>query len=308
MDYLLGIDIGGTSVKGVAVTPGGDLLQRYHEPFDLDQPMGFATAADTLLHQASDRHGSPIGIGVSAPGIAGREGRYIDFMPGRFEGLEKLDWGRRFGRSEGVPVLNDAHAALLGEVWLGAARNAMDVVLLTLGTGVGGAILSEGRLLRGHAGKGGHLGHMSLDPNGPPDICNAPGSLESAIGNLNISERSGGRFETTLDMIQAHERGDPDATRVWLHSVKHLAAAIASLGNILDPEIVILGGGISRCGVALLGPLESYLESMEWRPGGRRLRLALAELGDLAGAYGAAHQCLRRTSANEDQPSFQPGR
>jgi glucokinase len=293
MNYLLGLDIGGTSVKGVAVMPDGHLVQRYHEPFDLDHPMGFALAADAILKKAASSLGQPSGIGVSAPGIAGREGRFIDFMPGRFEGLEKLDWGNRFGRPEGVPVLNDAHAALLGEVWLGAARNAQDAVLLTLGTGVGGAILSEGRLLRGHAGKGGHLGHMSLDPEGPPDICNAPGSLESAIGNLNIAERSGGRFATTLDMIQAHEQGDPEATRVWLHSVKHLAAAIASLGNILDPEIVILGGGISRSGRALLDPLEKFLEAMEWRPGGRHLRLALAELGDLAGAYGAAHHSLK---------------
>jgi glucokinase len=257
--------------------------------------MAFATAAEAILAAATLRHGPPDRIGLSAPGIAAPDGQSIDFMPGRFDGLEKLNWAQRFNRSDKVPILNDAHAALMGEVWLGAARKAQDVVLLTLGTGVGGAILSGGTLLRGHGGKGGHLGHMSLDPDGPSDICGTPGSLELEMGNLNIRERSNGRFATTLALIEAHEQGDAEATGIWMRSIKRLAAAIASLGNILDPEIVILGGGISRCNRTLLDPLEQFLEQMEWRPGGRRLRLALAQLGDLAGAYGAAHQGLPGT-------------
>ncbi|NIP92572.1 MAG: ROK family protein, partial [Akkermansiaceae bacterium] len=98
--------------------------------------------------------------------------------------LEGLEWPEALGRR--AAVLNDAHAALMGEIWQGAAAGVRDVILLTLGTGVGGAIVTDGRLLRGHTGKGGHLGHVSLDFLGKPDICGIPGALEDMIGNHNV--------------------------------------------------------------------------------------------------------------------------
>jgi glucokinase len=105
---------------------------------------------------------------------------------------------------------------------------------------------------------------------------------------LNIRERSGGRFTTTHDLIRAHEAGDSDATRVWLKSIKSLAAALASLGNVLDPEVAIIGGGIARAGDSLFRPLREFVSRMEWQPGGAGMRIVPAELGELAGAYGAA--------------------
>ena len=291
-DYLLGLDLGGTSVKGVAVTRGGETLAKFHETFDLARPMAFAEAVATVAALAEKQLGHSERIGLSAPGIAAKDGRSIAFMPGRFEGLEGLVWGDYLKRADGVPVVNDANSALLGEVWLGAARGAKDVILLTLGTGVGGAAMVDGHLLRGHTGKAGHLGHISLNPDAAPDICRTPGSLENAIGNINICERSNGRFATTHDLIDAHERGDPFATEVWLRSVKALAAAIASFGNVLDPEVVIIGGGIAQSGESLFGPLRKFLGEMEWRPGGAAMRLVPARLGDLAGAYGAAFNSI----------------
>jgi glucokinase len=193
-----------------------------------------------------------------------------------------------------VPVLNDGHAALLGEAWMGAARGFANVILLTLGTGVGGAAMVDGRLLRGHIGRAGHLGHSSLDPDGPPDCAGTPGSIEVAIGNCTIQERSGGRFHATYDLIAAHLKGDAEASEIWLKSVKALAAAICSFINILDPEAVIVGGGIARAGAALFGPLQRFLERMEWRPGGYRARILPAQLGEMAGAFGAAHNSLPR--------------
>ncbi|MCI0538420.1 MAG: ROK family protein [Verrucomicrobiales bacterium] len=286
--YLLGLDLGGTSVKAVAVTPDGERLAKFHTAFDLAKPMAFATAVSAATAKAAAQLGRPERIGLSAPGIAARDGRAIAFMPGRFEGLEGLVWAEYLERTDGVPVLNDANAALLGEVWLGAARGARNVILLTLGTGVGGAAMVDGRLLRGHTGKAGHLGHVSLNPDAPPDICRTPGSLESAIGNFNISERAHGHFATTHGLIHAHEQGDAFATEVWLKSVKALAAAIASFGNVLDPEVAIIGGGIARSGETLFRPLRAFLDDMEWRAGGAAMRLVPARLGDLAGAYGAA--------------------
>lgn len=288
--YRLGLDLGGTSVKGVAVTPDGETLAKFHESFVLAEPMAFARCVAKVATLAEAQLGRPGRIGLSAPGIAAKDGRSIAFMPGRFEGLEGLVWADYLNRPEGVPVLNDANAALLGEVWLGSARGATNAILLTLGTGVGGAALVDGRLLRGHTGKAGHLGHVSLGPDLAPDICNCPGSLETALGNYNIAERTGGRFATTHDLIRAHEAGDAFATEVWLKSVKALAAALASFGNVLDPEVVIIGGGIARCGDSLFGPLREHLDTMEWRPGGAAMAVVSARLGELAGAYGAASQ------------------
>src|SRR4030095_15820957 len=150
-------------------------------------------------------------------------------MPGRLDGLAGLNWTGFLGCKHPVPVLNDAHAALLGEAWLGAARGFKDVFMLTLGTGVGGAALVDRKLLRGHTGRGGHLGHSSLDPNGVADVCAMPGSLETMIGNYNIRERSDGRFDTTHALVAAHLAGDMDATRIWMKSVRALGCAIGSL-------------------------------------------------------------------------------
>ena len=255
--------------------------------------MEWAEKIRALVQQLQQERCGPAGsIGVSAPGLAAADGRSIVCMPERLQGLEGLDWTKFLGAPKMVPVLNDAHAALLGEAWVGAARGFENVIMLTLGTGVGGAAMVDGRLLRGHIGRAGHLGHASLDPDGPPDCAGTPGSLEVAIGNCTIQDRSGGRFRTTHDLIAAHLKGDAEASAIWLKSVKALAAAICSFINILDPEAVIVGGGIARAGAALFGPLQRFLERMEWRPGGHRARILPAHLGELAGAFGAARNSL----------------
>jgi glucokinase len=289
---VLGIDLGGTSVKGVALTPSGEELGRTTTPFDLASPGAFARAVRETVGQLEHTVGRNADrIGLSAPGLAARDGRSIAYMPGRFDGLVGLDWAT-FLQRPAVPVLNDAHAALLGEVWLGAARGAKDVFLLTLGTGVGGAAMVDGRLLRGHGGKAGHLGHISLDPLGPPDVTRIPGSLEDALGNHNIATRTGGRFATTHDLVHAVEAGDPFARQVWQRSVNTLAAAIASLANVLDPEIVIVGGGIARCGETLFSPLREFARCYEWQVSAAPLQIVPAQLGELAGAVGAARNAL----------------
>jgi glucokinase len=294
MRYLLGIDLGGSSVKAAAVTAEGSPLGQSTRPFDPEAPGQFITAVCLAGDELAARLGAPPDrIGLSAPGLAGRNGRHIAFLPGRLAGLEGLDWTDCLRAPRPVPVLNDAHAALLGEVWLGAARGAENAILLTLGTGVGGAALVDGRLLRGALGRAGHLGHLSLDPAGAPDICGTPGSLELAIGNATIGERSRGRFTTTHELIRAYEAGDAPARAIWLDSIRALAAAVASLINILDPEVVILGGGIARAGPALFDPLTAHLDRMEWRPGGHRVRIAAATMGEFAGAFGAAWHALR---------------
>ena len=294
MSAIIGVDLGGTQIKAAAFSSDGRLLHQRTAPTE-DAPgqtsPQFAENVRTLVAELEARLDVRVGrIGVSAPGLAACDGRSIAYMPGRMHGLENLDWSHWLGCE--VPVLNDAHAALLGEVWQGAARGLRHAILLTLGTGVGGAVWADGRLLRGHLGRAGHFGHVCLDPAGAPTIAGMPGGLENWIGNHNIFTRSGGRFTTTHELVAAYESGEAFAAEVWLPSVRALGCAIASLVNVLDPEAVLVGGGIAQAGPALFEPLQRVLDEVEWRPAGARVRLLPAALGEWAGAYGAAFAAL----------------
>lgn len=292
----IGIDLGGTQIKGVVVSDRGDVLRRELRATD-DAGGGWQETIRGLVSEL----GEPLPVGISAPGLAARDGRSIARLPGRLRGLEGLDWSRVLGRTSLVSVTNDAHASLLGEAWIGAACGLRDVVMLTLGTGVGGAILADGRLLRGHLGRAGHLGHTCLDVNGPPSIAGTPGALECAIGNFNIRERTGGLFENTLALIAASQTGDAFAREIWLASIRALACSLASFINILDPAAIIIGGGIAQAGDALFEPLRDELGRIEWRPFGQAVPVLRAELGEWAGAIVAAGEALRFASANANR-------
>jgi glucokinase len=280
---VIGIDVGATNVKGVGVNPGGTILAKSSRPIA-------SSSVPEVVRQVLSQLGSDVeSVGIAAPGIASPDGRTIWWMQGRLAEIQGLDWAIHLRRSKPVPVLNDAQAALLGEAWQGAAVGCANVILLTLGTGVGGAAMVDGNLLRGHLGRAGHLGHISLDPNGPLDIVNTPGSLEDAIGECSLARRSKGRFTSTAQLLQAT---DEDAKRIWQTSIRALACGLASLINVLDPERVILAGGIVAAGERLFAPLHARMEELEWRPHGRAVRIVPAAAGDYAGALGAAHYAM----------------
>lgn len=287
----LGIDIGGTNVKCVVVTPDGELVESRSFPTG-DATDAWKQTVSRAVDELQQTHGVAVGIGISSPGLASRDGRTIQWMMGRMSGVMGFDWTSHLKRDRLVPVMNDAHAALLGEAWIGAARGGDNVVMLTLGTGVGGAILCDGRILKGHLGRAGHLGHLSLDPDGALDIVNTPGSLEDAFGDHTISRRSEGKFNSTADLVRAAHAGDAFAREVWRRSIRALAAGITSIVNAVDPELLVLGGGVSKAGDDLRVPLQAELDRFEWRPTGTKARITFATLGDLAGAYGAARNAL----------------
>lgn len=296
MGIAIGIDIGGTFTKLVAVTTSGEIVARTRAETREATPADLVSAIDAEVRRLEEQVGAAA-IGVACPGLVRRDGEAIHWMKGRLEALEHLNWSAALRRGAPVPVINDAHAALAAETWLGAARGCRDVVLLTLGTGVGGAILADGRLLTGSTGRAGHLGHISLDPAGPRDIVHTPGSLEEAIGNCTVGRRSGGRFASTEALVRAHLQGDTAATAVWHASVRALAAALASIINALDPSRIILGGGITaRAGDALFTPLRRFMDDYEWRPDDTSVAIVPAALGDEAGAIGAAKQALERSA------------
>lgn len=286
---FIGLDIGCTNLKLLAFAPDGRRLAEANLPTGDDTNREWLGRAREAVRAMIGRCPAPVRVGVAAPGLPARDESSIAFMPGRLPGLEGLNWREWLELDSPVKVFNDAQAALLGEVWLGAAQSASNVALLTLGTGVGGAAMVDGRILRGHIGRAGHLGHVSLNPEGPPDVANTPGSLEVAIGECTLPARSGGRFNSTRDLVAAFRKGSPEAAEIWLRSVRALAAAIAGIINVLDPELIVLGGGIADADDSLFKPLQAALDQFEWRPGGARVRLVKAALGPQAGATGAAY-------------------
>jgi glucokinase len=297
--YVIGCDIGVTNVKTVLASLAGEVLSKHMTETHADSP-DWATGVKRHLDGLQAAHGPAQSVGIAAPGIAAPSGESIFWMRGRLDQVQGLNWTRHLGRSGPVPVINDAQAALLGEVWQGAARGSRNVAMLTLGTGVGGALMVDGRLLRGAVGRAGHLGHISLDPAGSADVTRCPGSLESAIGNVTVESRSGGRFKTTHDLIAAHLAGDEHASGIWEGSIAALAAAVASIINVSDPEVFIIGGGIARAGAALFDPLKRLLDEFEWRPHGHRVKIVPAALGEYAGALGAAWNTLIQAENETD--------
>lgn len=290
---IIGVDLGGTRIKfGLFDSQSGTLMEQINAPTQDGQatdgkPAWLETIRDQLEKWSPD-HSSPIGL--AAPGLAARDRRSIDFMPGRMIGLEGLDWTDALAWQTPIQIVNDAHAALLGEIWMGSAKACNYVVLLTLGTGVGGAAYIDGRLIRGAIGRAGHFGHISLDPFGEQNFTNTPGSLDTALGNATLLARSSGRFDNLKDLIQAASEGDDQAQEVWQDSLRILAAGMSSLINAFDPEIFLLVGGPTNAGDRLLDPLKRELELLEWRPGGHRVELKIGSLGNWAGTYGAAYQ------------------
>jgi glucokinase len=298
----IGLDVGGTGLKTLAFAPDGTRLAEETVPTCDDGTRFWLERARDLVRQIQARCPADSAVSVAAPGLPSADGRSIAHMPGRLNGLEGLNWQEWLDTDRPVPVFNDAHAALLGEAWIGAAKGATNVVLLTLGTGVGGAAMVDGSVLRGHLGRAAHLGHVSLNPDGPLDIVNTPGSLEDAIGEHTVAARTGGRFGSTRELVAAFRAGSAEAARFWRDSVRALAAALAGFINVLDPELIIIGGGIADADDSLFKPLQAELDRFEWRPGGSRVRIVKAVLGHHAGATGAA--CGAKLSATNIAAQF----
>lgn len=309
MKYAIGIDLGGTDLKTIVADDRGEILDRHstlssaagqaygedltripYESLGIPRPAPLwqETVRQAVAYYEQTQGAPAAAIGVAAPGLVAADGRSIATMPGRLYGLEGLDFTTLLQREKMVPVLNDAQAALLGELWRGAAAPFRHAILLTLGTGVGGAILADGRVLRGAIGRAGHFGHVSIEDSPDQSIVGTPGALELAIGNCTLSDRGWGRYPSTLALIKAHRAGDQLATEIWQKSVRALGRALVGFINILDPEAIIIGGGIARAADDLFGLLAQELDKFEWRPGGHRVQILPAALGEWAGALGAA--------------------
>ena len=297
-EITIGIDLGGTNIKGVLFHKNGQILERIVRKTEEHMNHWEINVRDMIQTLQHNEKGE-IPIGISAPGIANEHQNAIVYMPGRLSGLENFRWDQ-FLMNKNIKVLNDAHASLLAEATFGSGKGINNLVMLTLGTGIGGSIKINGSVYKGFHGLAGHFGHSSLDSESDQlGITNIPGSLEDAFGESTILKRSHGKFNSIKEMVDAYLKGDHFATYLWLKSVKKLAIGICSICNIISPEMVILGGGITNAKEALFDPLSTFMDLYEWRPGGAKTIIKQAHFNQLAGAIGAASFAFENNQSNE---------
>jgi glucokinase len=206
----------------------------------------------------------------------------------------------------GLPVVleNDANAAVLGECWLGAGRECEDVVMLTLGTGIGGGIVLGGRLWRGRYDNAGELGHMIIVAEGEPCACGQRGCLEAYASAKSTAARAERRLRagerstltasaiTAVDVVEHARAGDGLARQVWDETCRGLAVACVNLQHALNPQRIILAGGMSAAGRELIDPVRRHFERLTWPDIGDRPEIVPSELGNDAGVLGAARSAM----------------
>ncbi len=295
LERVIGVDLGGTGIKlGLYDRDGQCHSERAIATPQPSTPEAVIAAIAAAVADL-DPSGAARAIGVGMPGpadAAGRVARIAINLAGWVdvplaERLESLT-----GRA--VAIANDANCAGLGELWLGAGRGCRDAILLTLGTGVGGAIILDGRLFTGRSGAAGELGLISLDPDGPPCNSGNAGSLEQFCSIGAVQRRFGCE---PLELSQRAAAGDPSALAAWADYGRTLAVGITSLVYVLTPEVVILGGGLSAAAPWFLSALQAELEQRVLPISREGMRVVVAELGNDAGRVGAARLAWDRLLA-----------
>ncbi|MGZ4696637.1 MAG: ROK family glucokinase [Oryzihumus sp.] len=308
MSATIGLDIGGTKIAGGLVSPTGTILARGRRVTPAHDPDRIAVEVADLVRELSD--GADVsGVGVACAGFIDATGSTVLFAPNLAWRDEPLK--RRLQATIDLPVIidNDANAAAWGEFRFGAARDVDDMVLITVGTGIGGGVVTGGHLLRGAYGIAAEIGHMRVVPDGIRCGCGNRGCWEMyASGNALVREarelvRSGTPHAARLselcaadpdklsghDITSAAAQGDPAAVELLADLGRWIGEGAASVTAILDPELIVLGGGVADAGALLLDPAQAAFRRQLTGRGHRpEARFAVASLGNDAGIIGAA--------------------
>ncbi len=305
MRYGFGIDVGGTTVKLAYFDEEGTILKAWEIPTvtaDAGRQIlpDIAAAVENFLKTEHIDRSRVIGIGIGVPGPVDSKGlvqRCVNLGWGVFNIAEALQ------ELTGFPVAagNDANVAAMGEYWKGGGRGYDSMVMATLGTGLGGGIVLNGRLLHGAHGAGGELGHVCLDPyekavcgcgkrGCAEQYCSATGLARLAREHLAQSDSPSllRQVENPVskDIFDAGKAGDPLALGILEDYYRYLGLFLGSLCSVLDPQIIVLGGGVSKAGQMLLEGIAPHFEKYTFHAA-RGVELAIAKLGNDAGAYGA---------------------
>lgn len=307
--YYLGIDIGGMTVKGILTDKDGRILSDGSVPTDSNKGADVMCAnivklIDGLIERGKTDKSLIVGAGVGCPGIIDSKNGVVVFAGNL--GLKNYPLADEIAKSTGLKVklTNDANAAALGEAKFGSGKKYKNSILVTLGTGVGGGIVIDGELFEGGKSAGTEIGHTVIVENGKKCTCGRRGCFEAYASATALMEQTRDAMEGNrnsemwkgydLDTVTgktpfAYYDRDLTAKLVVDKYISHLACGIINLANIFRPEVVMLGGGVSEQGEVLTRPLQKILDSelmggTEYAP----VKVVKAELGNKAGAYGAA--------------------
>ena len=308
---ILGIDIGSAHVKAGMVDENGAIVasRSMHTPGDLDT---FQMELDEAVRWLIDATEFPGGVGVGCKGVIDPDSTRIDLLPGSLHYLEGQRLSDLVGLSDAAPVFadNDARVALAGEMVWGAARGLRNVMMLTLGNGVGGAVIANGQILRGHSGIAGLLGHITVEADGARCSCGNRGCLETVFSARAIESearaavhrgcastltrlfREQPQLATCRTVFQAAAEGDGLSREIVANAIHKLAAAMAGLLHVFDPEVAIVGGQLADAGADLLGPLQEQVWERSRGLLGRDVPIVEQEVADKSGIVGAAGLAL----------------
>lgn len=298
----IGIDVGGTKCLGVVLDDAGLVIEEQRRP----TPRGPEAIVDTLAELATSL-GVQDWLGIGVPGLVTRNG-VLRAAPNLLD-IHDFQVGEMLSTRLGftVEVDNDATCAAAAEWQVGVARGHTDVVMVTLGTGIGGGVIASNTLIRGANGFTGEIGHMVVDPDGPPCPCGRRGCWErfasgSGLGRLareaaigkrlrRVVQLAGGEAEQVRgeDVQAAAREGDAEALAVIDQFGRWVALGLVNLTNVLDPQLFVLGGGLAASADLYLGPIQKWFTQLLYAPDLRpHPLLRFAELGEQAGAVGAA--------------------
>ncbi|MDQ3671067.1 MAG: ROK family protein [Actinomycetota bacterium] len=285
---VIGVDVGGTKIRSGVVDRKGAVRRRYEVESPGDSEEDVLRALDGAIDEVLEDGVRAIGFGVPA-NLDGRTGRVLRSTNLEFDDFDLAGYAReRFGLPVGVD--NDANAATLAEWKLGAGRGLANLVLLTLGTGVGGGLVLDDRLYRGWA----EIGHMVVLANGPPcqGNCHGHGHVEALCSGTAADRAAQELWGPDADarvLVARAREGDEPARAALAEIGAFLGAAIGSLANLFDPELVVIGGGFGEAaGELVLGPAQEAARREALAPVDGTLRVVTAELGGEAGLVGAA--------------------
>jgi glucokinase len=300
VEYSIGVDLGGTNLRAAVIDRSGTIIEKISASTNMPEGREAVVASIVgAIAELRDKYGSgPLaGIGVAVPG-------FILMEPGVIVGSNNLaaledypirdDISRRLGAR--VILENDANAAALGEKWMGAGRDVDDLVLLTLGTGIGGGIISGGRVLHGHVGMAGEIGHMTVDPVGNPCGCGNVGCLEkhasatAVVAMAKLLHLGEDRAEVTSEFVcRLAKAGDAKAKMVFERVGRALGLAIGNLVNIFNFPLYLMSGGMLPAWEFFMPPLLEEVERRSFTYRNAKTRIEQAMLGNEAGLYGAAY-------------------
>lgn len=300
---LIGIDLGGTKVAMGIVDEDGNILKR--QTIDTKTAEGFESVVDriskTVIELSKDQKIEMIGIG--SPGSIDHKKGIVRFSP-NFPGWINVPLGPAISSKVGLRTVveNDANAFAAGEKWFGVAKGYTNVIGLTLGTGVGGGVICDDHVFRGSTGIGAELGHVVVEPNGHLCGCGNHGCLETIASATGISRLAKEWIERYPDssiktfnakeILEAAKQGDPLGLKIFDRVTEALGISIGAFVHIFNPQIIVIGGGVSRAGNFLLEGIEKKTHENVMRSFWGTYKIVLSTLVDDAGIYGAASMCF----------------